>query len=117
MIDLLLDDDWDLALDSEGDIIPSDSVQQDILIRLKWIQAEWRLGPDLGFPWFEETLIKDPDTTLIAQYIKDEIMELDDIVDAAVEVLEYDPAKRTLSIEYTAWTDEETFESEVELYG
>ena len=60
MADILLNSDGDIKVDGIGEIRLTTSAKQAILIRLRWIFAEWRLGPDFGFPWFEDVLIKNP---------------------------------------------------------
>ena len=60
MIDILLEEDGDIAVSEVGDISITNSVRQAVLIRLRWIYNEWRLGPELGFPWFEQVFVKNP---------------------------------------------------------
>ena len=117
MSDLMLDKKGDLAVTETGDITISTSLQQEILIRLRWILQEWRLGPELGFPWFQDVLVKNPDTALIEQEIRDAIMDIDRVEDADAELVEYDRRCRTLTIRYTVYTDTETISEEVRLYG
>ena len=59
MKDVLLTDAGDLLINSVGDISLTDSVQQAIAVRLRWFADEWRLGRDIGVPYFEDILIKD----------------------------------------------------------
>ena len=54
MKDLLLDESGDLLLDETGDIQFTDSITQAIAIRLRWFLNEWKLGPELGIPYYEE---------------------------------------------------------------
>lgn len=117
MSDLMLDKTGDLSVTETGDVTISTSLQQEILIRLRWILEEWRLGPELGFPWFQEVLVKNPDTSLIEQRIRDTILEIERVTEADVEIVEYNSRERTLTVKYTAYTDEGTFSEEVELYG
>ena len=57
MKDVLLTDAGDLLINSLGDISLTDSVQQAITVRLRWFADEWRLGRDIGVPYFEYILI------------------------------------------------------------
>lgn len=117
MLDFQLDKDGDLDVSALGDISLTQSVQQAILVRLRWIYNEWRLGPELGFPWFEDVLVKNPNTARIKQDIRGTIMQVDEVKSATVQTVNYDPAKRSLYVKYTAATNEETFTEEVRLYG
>ena len=57
MTDIKLGKDGDIVVSAVGDISLTESVRQAVLIRLRWIYQEWRLGPEMGFPWFEEIFI------------------------------------------------------------
>ena len=116
MLDWLLDEGWDLALSPDGDIRLVNSIPQAILVRLKWIEHEWRLGPEFGFPWFSEVLKKNPSIDLITQRIRAEIVDVTGVVDAKVKLIKFDTGKRSISFRYWASTDTEKFEEEVELY-
>lgn len=50
MSDIRLDKNGDIEVSPTGDIYLTESVRQAVLIRLRWIWNEWRLGPELGFP-------------------------------------------------------------------
>ena len=75
MVDIKLNRDGDIDVSAIGDISLTESVRQAVLIRLRWIYDEWRLGPELGFPWFEEVFVKNPNTVKIRSLIRDEIMQ------------------------------------------
>jgi len=115
MLDIMLDKDGDIMISSTGDISLTESVRQAILIRLRWIFAEWRLGPEYGFPWFEEVFVKNPDTDRIKQIIREKIMQVNNVKDADISDVVFDRAKRAASIRYTCKVGEEIFEDEVVL--
>ena len=117
MTDILLNTDGDLAITPTGDISLTDSVRQAVLVRLRWIYGEWRLGPDLGFPWFEEVLVKNPNTVKIRSLIRDEILKVEGVEDAKVTNVKYDPAKRAATFYFTCAINGETYNEEVTLYG
>ena len=77
MTDIRLGKDGDIVVSEIGDISLTESVRQAVLIRLRWIYQEWRLGPEMGFPWFEEVFIKNPNTVKIRSLIRDEIMQVE----------------------------------------
>ena len=107
----------DLDITETGDIQLTHSIQQDILIHLRWILEEWRLGPEFGLPYFQDILVKNPNLEIVKRDIVNEIMKCDKIVNASIEDLNYDPKARTLKVRYKAETDEESFREEVELYA
>ncbi len=113
MLDILLDKNGDIHLSPDGDIFTTESVRQAILIRLRWIFAEWRLGPELGFPWFEEVFVKNPNTEKIKQIVRSKIMSVTNVKDANVSNVVFDKAKRTATVKYICKVGEEIFEDEV----
>lgn len=116
-LDIRITRDGDLDLTPNGDIQKTSSMQQAILIHLRWIFSEWRLGPDYGFPYWEDVFIKNPDIERIKRDIRMEIMKVEGVRFATVDRVDYDPAGRSASFTYTAVTDEERFTEEVTLYA
>lgn len=116
-LDIRITRNGDLDLTPNGDIQKTSSMQQAILIHLRWIFAEWRLGPEYGFPYFEDVFIKDPDLERIKRDIRAEITKVKGVRYATVDRVEYDPAKREAKFTYTAVTDLERFTEEVTLYA
>ena len=98
----MLGADGDISLTEWGDIYITESISQNILIRLKWFLTEWRLGPGLGFPWFQEVLVKNPNLVKIKGLIRNEIMQVEGVQSVNVDTVNYDPQERKVSIEYTA---------------
>lgn len=117
MVDIRLNKGGDIDVSAVGDISLTESIRQAVLIRLRWIYNEWRLGPEMGFPWFEEVFIKNPNTVKIRQLIRDEIMQVDGVNAADVMSVDYDRKKRTATFIYTCTVGEATYREEVTLYG
>ena len=115
MIDILLGNDGDIMVSDTGDITLTESVRQAILIRLRWIYGEWRLGPEMGFPWFEEVFVKNPNIAKIKRLIRNEIMQVEGVTVAEVTAAVYDRAKRSAKFSYTCSVGEDTFREEVTL--
>lgn len=115
MLDLKLDQSGDLELSDSGDISSTESICQAVRIRLLWFFEEWRLGPDMGFPYFEEVFIKNPSETKIRHLVRETVMEVDGVTD--VESIEYSTDRRTRSatIAVVFCTDEDTFREEVNI--
>lgn len=116
MIDIKLDSNGDIDVSAIGDISLTNSICQAILVRIRWIYNEWRLGPEIGFPWFEEVFVKNPNTEYVKQLLREKILEVDGVTDATVDELHYDQRSRTCKIIYTACAGEEVFREEVKLY-
>jgi hypothetical protein len=72
--DLLMVD-GSLVLTSDADTRGTNNVLQDILCRLRTFQGEWFLDNELGMPWFQLVLGKNPDLWLINSRIKATILE------------------------------------------
>lgn len=116
MVDIRLKKDGDIDVSAVGDISLTESVRQAALIRLRWIYDEWRLGPELGFPWFEEVFVKNPNTVKIRSLIRDEIMRVEGVTAAEVTSVNYDRAKRTATFAFICSVGEATYREEVTLY-
>lgn len=113
MKDILLCADGDLHISENGDISLTDSVRQAIRVRLRWFLNEWRLGPELGLPYFEETFIKNPNENRLRQIIRDEIMTVDKVTDVLNVFVRVNAQSRQATISYEAVVAEETFREEV----
>lgn len=117
MVDIRLNKSGDIDISPTGDIFITESVRQAVLIRLRWFFGEWRLGPDMGFKWFEEVFVKNPNLIKIRSLIRDEIMQVEGVTAAEVTSVKYDKAKRTVDIAYVLTVGEEVFKEEVTLNG
>ena len=116
MYDIKLNSSGDIDISPIGDISITTSICQAILVRIRWIYNEWRLGPEMGFRWFEEVFVKNPNTDYIKQLLREKILEVDGVKDATIDQLVYDRRLRICKIIYTAYTDEEQFREEMTLY-
>ncbi len=115
MFDLALNERGDLAISETGDISLTESIRQIVLIRLRWILDEWRLGPELGFPYFEDLLVKNPNLDLIGQLIKEEILKVEQVNDVKITSVSYNSQLREFNISFDYSVDEETYKEEVEI--
>jgi len=117
MLDIMLTKEGDIKVSAIGDISTTESVRQAVLIRLRWIFNEWRLGPEFGFPWFEEVFIKNPNTFKIRQLIREEILKVDEVTEAQVTSVTYNRAERSATFQYVCSVGEAVFREEVTLYA
>ena len=113
MIDLKLDARGDLELSAAGDISATDSIVQAVRIRLLWLFGEWRLGPELGFPYFEQVFVKTPNEAKIRHLIRETVMEVEGVTDVTEITFSIDRRTREATIAVTFTTDEDTFREEV----
>lgn len=112
MVDIMLDRDGDIVVSEIGDISLNESICQAVRIRLKWIKGEWRLGPDLGFGWFDEVFVKNPNLENIKQLIRREILQVDGVEEAEVVKIEYNPRERKVYFACTFRVSGETYAEE-----
>lgn len=121
MLDIKLCTDGDYAgdfdLTDDGDIQLSNSLLQNAKVAILWIADEWRLGPDIGLPWYEEILVKNPNAELIRQEIRDALLTVDGVEDADAELLEFDRKNRTIKFRFSITADGEVYSEEVTLGG
>lgn len=115
-MDILLDENGDIYLDeSIPDIALTDSVRQKVRIHLRWLFSEWRLGPALGFPWFEQVLVKNPNIPKIRTRIRDEVMSVEGVTSCKVTNVNYNQRTRNALFTIQFTVGQETYEEEVAL--
>lgn len=82
MNDLAMTKRGDLAL-KNYDILTTDSIEQAILIRLRWFFSEWVYNSSLGIEWFEKVLIKKPNRLLVRRMIEDAVLSVDGVTEVS----------------------------------
>lgn len=115
-LDLYVTNNGDIQLDVDvGDV---KRIGQRIKTRLLWIAGEWRLGPDIGFPWFEQVLVKKPDFDMVTELLRREIAAVDGVQSVSVQLLSFNQATRRVKFEFRATTDDgNSIVEEVEFDG
>lgn len=93
----------DIAI-SGYDIVATDSIEQAILIRLRWFLAEWVYDTSLGVDWFGKVLIKNPNSLLIRRMIEDAIMSVEGVNSVENLTLTLDKTTRAATISFTVHT-------------
>ena len=117
MIDILLTPDGDVSITPDGDIKLTNGVCQAVRIRLQWFFNEWRFLPQYGVPYFEDILIKKPNTEQIRRIIRDEVISVDEVLDARNIIINIDKPARSAKITLDIVTAGETFRQEVQIYA
>lgn len=100
MKDILLDGNGDIVLDASGDICFTDSVKQAIEIRLRWFENEWKLGPDIGIPYFSEGFVKSPNKTILEERMREAISSVDEVDEIESFELTIDNARRKMTVAF-----------------
>lgn len=116
-MDILLDNNGDLFLGKDGDIVLSNSVRQKIRIKLLWFLGEWRWNKDYGLPYFDELLIKNPDTDLFERDIHDALVDIEEVTEISKVEISIDPVTRVGTIAVTVKSGAETIREEVRVDG
>ncbi len=82
MNDLAMTKRGDLAL-KNYDVLTTDSIEQAILIRLRWFFSEWIYDTSLGIEWFEKVLVKSPNRLLVRRMIEDAVLSVDGVTEVS----------------------------------
>lgn len=117
MIDFKTDAAGDLEITPAGDVCTTSSVAQAVRIRLRWFLGEWRLLPAMGFPYFEEIFVKNPNLSKIRFLLREEIMAVEGVSEVVSVTIDPDPHTRKADIAVVFTASNETFREEVNAYG
>ena len=71
------------------------------------------MGDDLGFPYFEEVFVKNPNEVKIKYLIRNTVMEVEGVKDVKAIEISLDKKTRKATITVIFCTDEDTFTEEV----
>ena len=96
-------------------ILTTESVCQAVRVRLLWFFDEWRLGPDMGFPYFENVFVKNPSESKIRHLIRETVMSVDEVTDVTEISFSLNSRTREAAITVSFTTDEDTFREEVNI--
>lgn len=114
-VDILLDSGGDILVNDAADITLTNSIRQDVKIRLQWFFAEWRFDPEAGLPYFEEVFVKNPNTDRIAQIVREEAAKVTGVIETRDVRVNCDNNTRTAVIAFTIVTDYGSFREEVSI--
>lgn len=118
MNDFLLDDDGDLFFDDDGDLVITDSIAQEIRIRLLWFYDEWSWtdeDEEIGIPWFDVLGSKDPNIEEIEGYVTEAIQAVEGVETVEEVDVDVDEETRTATISFSAITNDGEVEEEVDV--
>ena len=107
-MDLKLDSDGNLAIESGDMVVITDKVEstrQRLIIKFKFFKAEWFLDERAGIPYFQDILVKPANLNAI-KAIYAEVINEDEGVEELLELtVNFDGAIRKLSVAFTARVD------------
>lgn len=105
----------DFGLDAGGDeyadatglamVGDLDGIRQQVMLRLGFFKGEWFIDEDLGIPWYEEILVKNPNLIRIREIFREAILSVTGIKELTFLDLLFDPPARTLTVTFRASTD------------
>lgn len=100
--DFLLDANGDIAVINGDFAVVADApaVKQGIQVRTQMFTGDCYINLDVGVPWREDVLIKDPDPNLVREVIGARIASVPDVLNVAGAELSIDGATREGSIGY-----------------
>lgn len=89
---------------SDVDARGTNNVLQDILCRLRTFEGEWFLNVNLGLPYFQQVLVKNPDVALVAAEYKETILTTPGVKSLDKFTLDIDRLTRRLFVTFTCST-------------
>ncbi len=111
MNDLKLGVDGDLEMNKMGDLqltMKGDAVRQYVQQRLRTFLGEWFLDLDVGVPYFQDILVKNPNINQIDGIFKNIILTTPGVVELLSFTMDFDQTVRSLTVEfeYTSYSGE-----------
>ncbi len=113
MKDLLLTSDGDLCIDDNANVEITDSVIQEIQIRLRWFLGEWKINPEWGLPYYEQVFVKNPNLAIIEDLLRTELLTIERVQSVESIKIKVDNRTRTAAIVFAVTVDNEKLEGEV----
>ena len=113
MKDLLLTSDGDLCIDDNANVEITDSVIQEIQIRLRWFLGEWKINPEWGLPYYEQVFVKNPNLAIIEDLLRTELLTIERVQSVESIKIKVDNRTRTAAIVCAVTVDNEKREGEV----
>lgn len=103
-MDLALGDDGDLDLSSGGLALidGDDALVQHLALRFKLVKGECFLDPDVGVPYFQSVLVKNPDLVAIQSIFRRVILTTPGITEITAFAFAFDASTRRAQLTFTA---------------
>lgn len=102
----------DLALDDGGDLDFSDNrlnlidgddaIVQHCALRLRFVRGEFFLDDEIGTPYFEKVLVKNPDLVAVRAILRKVVAETPGILSVTSFTVRFDDATRIATVAFEA---------------
>jgi hypothetical protein len=112
---MAIDDDFDLVINDDGDIGTVDpargldealeAYRQDLAVRMHVFSGEWFLDEDVGLPYYQTILIKNPQAAAIQAVFREALLEAPYVKEITSLDLSYDGQLRKLTVKWRVQTD------------
>jgi hypothetical protein len=117
-IDPLTDD---VTLDSTNNLRFTETlteyVSQKIINNLQTFKGEWYQNIDLGVPYYDRVLIKNPDLDDVDNLFQSEILEVDEVVEILEYESEFDNSTRKYTVNFKVLAQEVEGGETIEVEG
>jgi hypothetical protein len=117
-IDPLTDD---VTLDSTNNLRFTETlteyVSQKIINNLQTFKGEWYQNIDLGIPYYDRVLIKNPDLDDVDNLFQSEILEVEEVVEILEYESEFDNSTRKYTVNFKVLAQEVETEETIEVEG
>lgn len=114
--DILMDNKGDIYF-ANHDILTTESIQQAIMIRLRWFFAEWQYGPQYGVDYFGKVFIKNPNRTIVLSMIAEQVRGVEGVKSVSDLSMQINRETRAAIIQFKVTTiDRQTYDMEVDVY-
>lgn len=103
-----MDDTGDLDLSGdEVSLVDGDAaLAQHLLIRLRFFKGEFFLNEDIGMPYYQKILVKNPDFTAVRAIFRKAILNTPGIAGLQAFSFSLDSATRVATLTFTATKDD-----------
>lgn len=84
---------------------PNAEIRQKIAVRLRFFRGEWFLDQNIGMPYFQNILVKNPNLPMIQSLYREAIVTVPGVSDVKNFTYTFDGKIRRLSLDFQVITD------------
>lgn len=109
MSSFLLDADGDLNVSDASEVTLTtglQAIQQHLQVKLRMFKGEWFLNTEVGVPWFQDILVKQPNFVIIENTLKTEILETAGVLSLVTFDFDFNSSTRLFELDFKALTEE-----------
>lgn len=104
MASFKLDQDGDLDV-TNNEITLTEGLeekQQHLQSRFSLFRGEWFLDTNLGVPWFQDVLVKNPSFAVVQEILKDTVLDTPGVLELMKFNFSFDSSQREATLEFQA---------------